>query len=212
MRVYLASSNAHKLFELQDIFAGGEMSHPWQLALAPRALDVLETGTTFAENALLKAQAYVKEFGVAALADDSGLCVDALNGAPGVFSARYASTDTARIQRLLKALEECELEHRTASFVSSLSLVLPDGRHWCVEGRCEGMIAPVARGADGFGYDPIFLVPELGQTFAEMSPELKNVMSHRARAAAQLKGLMPEICRAASSPGCGDVATKFTAN
>jgi len=197
MRVYLASANAHKLVELQGVFAERPHAEQWTLELPPETLDVAETGATFAENALLKAEAGAKAFGTACLADDSGLCVDALGGRPGVWSARYAADDAARIARLLQELDAVPSEGRGAAFVCALALALPDGRHWLVEGRCEGQILLEPRGQTGFGYDPVFWVPTHGQTFAEMGPELKNAISHRARAAARLKDLLPEILRAA---------------
>lgn len=197
MRVYLASSNAHKLVELQGVFAERPDSEHWTLSLPPETLEVEETGATFAENALLKAAAGAKAFGTACLADDSGLFVDALGGRPGVWSARYAADDASRIARLLEELAGVPPEARGAAFVCALALALPDGRHWLVEGRCDGQILFEPRGLTGFGYDPVFWVPTHGQTFAEMGPELKNAISHRARAAARLKALLPEILRAA---------------
>ena len=189
MLVYLASTNLHKLEELRALFGA---DGPLHFGLAPVPLEVEETGTTFAENARLKAQAYAEAFGEAALADDSGLCVDALDGRPGVYSARYAPTDAERISKLLGELADLPADQRTAAFVCAMALVLPDGRVFEVEGRCPGVIADGPRGQGGFGYDPVFFVPEAGKTFAELTAAEKNRISHRARATAQLKAAIGE--------------------
>jgi XTP/dITP diphosphohydrolase len=183
-QVILASSNAHKLEELQALFgAAGE----FDFVLAPRPLEVEETGTTFAENARLKAEAYARAFNAPALADDSGLCVDALGGRPGVHSARYAPTDAERIAKLLDELDGVVTEGRAAAFVCAMALHFPDGRVIEVEGRCPGVITEGPRGEGGFGYDPVFLVPSLGKTFAELTAAEKNAVSHRALATARLR-------------------------
>lgn len=182
--VILASSNAHKLEELQALFGS---AGALEFVLAPRPLEVEETGETFLDNAHLKAAAYAQAFNSPALADDSGLCVDALDGRPGVHSARYAPSDAERIGKLLGELAGLPIERRGAAFVCAMALHFPDGRTITVEGRCPGMITEQARGEGGFGYDPIFLVPELGKTFAELTADEKNTVSHRARATAQLR-------------------------
>jgi XTP/dITP diphosphohydrolase len=174
----LASTNAHKLEELSAMLAG------YTFALGPK-LEVEETGSTFAENALIKARAFLAATGKPALADDSGLAVDALGGRPGVYSARYAPTDRERIAKLLGELEG--VADRGAAFICAMALALPDGRVIAVEGRCAGVITDGPRGVGGFGYDPIFLVPGLGRTFAELTAEEKNRVSHRALAVAALK-------------------------
>jgi XTP/dITP diphosphohydrolase len=183
--IYLASGNAKKLAELQAMFAKGQGDYTF--AAPPEVLEVEETGTTFAANARLKAEAGAKAFGAPCLADDSGLCVDALDGRPGVYSARYAATDEARIAKLLGELQGVPRERRTARFVCAIALVWPDGRAIEVEGRCEGEIAEAPRGAGGFGYDPVFLIPALGRTFAELEAVEKNAMSHRALAVSRLR-------------------------
>ena len=188
--VILASSNAHKLEELQALFGA---AGPFTFELAPRALEVEETGDTFAENARLKAAAYAEAFGRPALADDSGLCVDALDGRPGVHSARYAPTDGERIAKLLGELEGVPGDRRTAAFVCAMALTFPDGRTIEVEGRCPGVITDGPRGAGGFGYDPVFLVPALGKTFAELTAAEKNTVSHRALATAQLREALAKV-------------------
>lgn len=183
--IYLASGNAHKLEELQAMFRAG--AGDWAFAPPPAPVDVEETGTTFAENARLKALDGARRFGAPCLADDSGLCVDALDGRPGVYSARYAETNEARIAKLLGELQGVPAERRTAAFVCAIALAFPDGRLIEVEGRCEGTITEGPRGAGGFGYDPVFLVPALGRTFAEITADEKNRMSHRANAVAKLR-------------------------
>ncbi|MFN3428718.1 MAG: RdgB/HAM1 family non-canonical purine NTP pyrophosphatase [Candidatus Sericytochromatia bacterium] len=185
--VILASSNAHKLEELQALF--GEAG-AFSFQLAPRALEVEETGSTFAANAALKAEAYAQAFGLPALADDSGLCVDALDGRPGVHSARYAPTDAERIGKLLGELDGVPAPERTASFVCAMALRFPNGELIQVEGRCPGVIVEAPRGQGGFGYDPVFLVPSLGKTFAELTPAEKNAVSHRAIATSRLRGAL----------------------
>jgi XTP/dITP diphosphohydrolase len=152
-------------------------------------MDVEETGETFAANALLKAEAYCKASGLPTLADDSGLAVDALNGAPGVYSARYAPTAEERNTKLLKAIEGVPPEKRTARFVCVIALVLPDQVTVTAEGRVEGRIGFAPRGEHGFGYDPVFMVDE-NRTMAELLPDEKNVISHRGRALFKLAPIL----------------------
>ena len=142
-------------------------------------VDVEETGTTFAENARLKAQAVMEASGLPAIADDSGLCVDALNGAPGVYSARYGGLDSdeARYRLLLQNLRGAT--SRTAYFQSAIVCCFPNGDVLQAEGRCDGTIAYAPQGEGGFGYDPIFFVPSLRKTFSQMTPQEKNDISHR---------------------------------
>ncbi|WP_017306958.1 RdgB/HAM1 family non-canonical purine NTP pyrophosphatase [Spirulina subsalsa] len=176
-KLIVATSNPGKLRELQKYLQGEE----WELALKPEELDIEETGTTFAENAALKASQVAQALGEWAIADDSGLAVDALDGAPGVYSARYGQTDSERIERLLNALENNP--QRKAQFICAIALARPNGAiALTVEASCAGEIALTARGENGFGYDPIFYVPALGLTFAEMSPETKQSISHRGKA------------------------------
>lgn len=183
MKLVLASKNPHKLQEMETILSqlGLEVVLESQVGVD---VEVEETGTTFAENALLKARAVMEASGMAAIADDSGLMVDALDGAPGVYSARYGhlKSDQARTDYLLKNLEQVPAGKRTARFVSAIACVLPDGRIVTAQGVCDGEILFVPRGENGFGYDPVFYVPALGKTFAEASAEEKNAVSHRGRA------------------------------
>ena len=147
--------------------------------------DPEETGTTFEENAFIKAQAACAASNKPAIADDSGLEVDALDKAPGIYSARYCEgTDQDRVDFLLRNMQG--KSDRTARFVSAVCCVFPSGERLTVRGECEGVIIDAPRGENGFGYDPVFYVPEYRQTFAEISPEIKNKISHRARALEKL--------------------------
>ena len=188
----IASGNAGKIRE----FAGLLADLPLEIRAQPEGLEVEETGTTFAANARLKAEAVALATGCWALADDSGLAVDALGGAPGVFSARYAPTDPERIARLLAELAAANQERsaqglapdRIARFTAALAVADPSGAIRIeVEGHCPGVILEAPRGAGGFGYDPVFLVPELEQTFAEMDKATKGRIGHRGRAFALLE-------------------------
>ena len=181
----VATGNPGKLREMQEYLTG----LPWKLELKPAEIDIDETGTTFIANARLKASGVAKALGKWAIADDSGLAVDALNGAPGIYSARYGKSDEERINRLLRELGD--RENRGAKFVCAIAIANPDGKIVLeTEGRRHGEILESPRGNGGFGYDPIFYVPSRQQTFAEMSPETKGKNSHRGVAFEQL---MPEL-------------------
>ena len=173
----IASGNAGKIGEFDQLLAPlGFTIEPM-----PAGLDIEETGTTFAANARLKAVAVAQATGHWALADDSGLSVTALGGAPGVQSARYAASDAARIARLLRELAGAV--DRSARFSAALAVAAPDGTVALeVEGHCPGLILEAPRGEGGFGYDPVFFVPEAGLTFAEMDKALKGRLGHRGRA------------------------------
>lgn len=191
MPLLVATHNAGKLREFQALLAPLELVST--AALAP-GLTVKETGQTFAENAALKAHTFAQASGLIALADDSGLEVDALGGAPGVLSARYGGpqlNDQGRCRLLLEALRPFpEPERRTARFRCCLAAWAPDGRHCQAEGTCEGIIAQSPAGADGFGYDPLFWVPEHRQTMAQLPSQVKNQLSHRGRALRALRPLL----------------------
>ena len=192
MKVILASQNQHKLVELSAILSqlGFEIALESEYGLH---VDVDETGTTFEENSLLKAEAVMKASGLPVLADDSGLMVDALDGAPGVYSARYGhkNSDAERIEYLLSNLKDVPAEQRTAKFVCVITCLWPDGRKIAARGECPGQILLAPQGQGGFGYDPVFYLPELQKTYAELRPEEKNAISHRGNAlrkfAAELK-------------------------
>ncbi|MEB3881957.1 RdgB/HAM1 family non-canonical purine NTP pyrophosphatase [Lyngbya sp. CCY1209] len=187
-RLVVATGNPGKLDEMRAYLTGIDV----ELRLKPPDLDVEETGNTFLENAGLKATEVAQVTGEWAIADDSGLAVDALGGAPGVYSARYAATDAERIARVLRELETAD--SRKAQFVCAIAIARPDGAIVAqLEGVCPGEIAEAPRGRQGFGYDPIFYVPEHQMTFAEMSPELKNQISHRGRAFAKLLPQLPAL-------------------
>lgn len=178
MKFVLASRNPKKLQELQDIlkFNGIEI-----LPLPEDAPEPEENGASFEENALIKARSACAHTGLPALADDSGLCVDALDGAPGIRSARYCEgTDADRNALLLHRLASVPDEDRGARFVCAIACVFPDGREITVDGMCEGKILRQASGSGGFGYDPLFYVPEFQCTFAELPAQIKNKISHRA--------------------------------
>lgn len=180
-KLIVATSNPGKLAEMAEYLTGLD----WELELKPKELDIEETGTTFRENAALKASQVAKALGKWAIADDSGLGVDALNGAPGLYSARYGRTDEQRIERLLKELGNNQ--NRQAQFICAIAIASGDGSIvWEAEGICRGEILEEPRGKGGFGYDPIFYVPQYQQTFAEMKPEVKREVSHRGRAFALL--------------------------
>lgn len=187
MKFVLASANPSKIAEMRQIMA------PMGIEILSKAdagadIEVEETGTSFAENALLKARTICAAAGLPAIADDSGLVVDALDGRPGVYSARYAgahASDAERIAKLLAEMARVRSENRSARFVSVIACVFPDGGEITAEGVCEGTIALTPQGEGGFGYDPIFAVPDCGgRTFAQISAAEKNKISHRGRALA----------------------------
>lgn len=187
MKMVLASQNAHKLAEMQEILSaqGIEVVQESELGLA---VNVEETGTTFAENALLKAKAVMEASGLPAIADDSGLCVDALNGAPGVYSARYGGPEVDDLGRCRLLLENMRgMTDRRCRFVCAVCCAFPDGTVVTAEGECAGTLAYAPRGAGGFGYDPIFFFPALKRTFAELTSEEKHAVSHRGAALKQFQ-------------------------
>lgn len=194
MIAVLASNNSHKLDEIRALMAD-KFDKVCSLSDMDIHTDIDETGTTFEENAFIKAQTIFDMLGgrYAVIADDSGLCVEALGGAPGVYSARYAGEpcdDGKNNRLLLKNLHERESlfpKNRRAYFASVVAAVLPDGRKLSGEGRVYGEVLDEYRGTGGFGYDPLFYCEELGKTFAEASMAEKNTVSHRARALAALK-------------------------
>ena len=183
-RIVVATNNQGKLREIR------KMLEPYLIEVLSLKdinieADIEETGKTFEENAEIKAEAVMKLCNLPTIADDSGLSVDALDGAPGVYSARYAGenkTDTDRINKLLLDIKGVPEEKRGAEFVSALCFKSPDGRGFVVTGKCRGVITFEPKGENGFGYDPIFYVPGLNKTFAELPDDVKNQISHRANA------------------------------
>ncbi len=194
-KILLATRNPGKLAELRDLVR----SMPVEIcSLAELGIrdDVEETGTSFEENAVLKARAYAALAGIPALADDSGLEVEALGGAPGVLSARYGGVDKPypiKIEHLLRDIASSGSEDRSARFVCVLVLAEPDGHVSFVgEGTCRGEVAEAPRGTGGFGYDPVFIPEGFSETFAELSPAVKNEIGHRARAAKLFVRFLPD--------------------
>lgn len=192
MKLLAATTNRGKIVEIAEILSGLGVTvmTPEEIDLH---IDVKEDGATFAENALIKARAWSEAAGMPALADDSGLCVDALDGRPGVMSARFSgpdATDEKNIELLLRSLQG--KTQRTARFVCAVALAWQTGEVILAEGRYEGIIIDEPRGRGGFGYDPVFLDPELNKTLAQMSPGEKNARSHRRKALDALKTRLQE--------------------
>jgi len=193
--IIIATRNAGKLREMQTLLA------PLGLKILslkdfPEAPDVLEDGATFAENAAKKAKIVARTTGRPAIADDSGLVVKALGGRPGVFTSRFAgekTSDRNKCQRLLEEMAGIQEEQREAAFVCAIAAAHPQGEVKIVEGECQGRITFSPRGENGFGFDPIFFVSELGKTMAELEPEVKNQVSHRGRALEKLKLILPQF-------------------
>lgn len=191
-KLLLGSNNAHKAEEIAALLEGLEVE-----LLTPRQLNLteepVEDGKSFAANAAIKARFYQEKSGLPALADDSGLVVDALDGRPGIYSSRYAPTDKERIAKLLEELADTPEDARTSRFVCVAALALPDGRLFQEEGLCEGRIAFAAKGNHGFGYDPVFLIPSQERTMAELEEAEKNRLSHRGQAMKKMGERLLEI-------------------
>ncbi|MBR1444692.1 MAG: XTP/dITP diphosphatase [Firmicutes bacterium] len=188
-----ATRNKNKAREIQEIF--GEGFKVLSLDDAGIDTEIIEDGKTFEENSMKKAEEIMKVSGKVVLADDSGLEIDYLNKAPGVYSARYLGEDTSydiKNAKILEKLEGIEDKDRTARFVCVVSAAFPDGRKYSVRGTIEGIIAHEIKGENGFGYDPIFYVPEYSMTTAEMSPQIKNEISHRGKAIRAMKEKLSE--------------------
>ena len=192
MKLIFATGNENKMREIREILAG----RGYEILSMKEAgidVDVVEDGKNFAENALIKARAVSKASGHLALADDSGLEVDALDKEPGIYSARYMGEDTSydiKNANIIERLEGVPDEERTARFVCAMAAVFPDGREEVVVGTMEGRIGYEIAGENGFGYDPIFFLPEYGKTSAEISPEEKNAISHRGKALRAIADLL----------------------
>ena len=193
MKIVLASNNAHKLEELRAILSqlGLEVVSQKEMGIT---IEPDENGITFEENSYIKAKAIQDVCGLATIADDSGLMVDALDGGPGILSARFGGdackTDRDRLEYLLEQMRAVKEGKRGAKFVSVITMLYPDGRKLVARGECPGTILYQAQGNNGFGYDPVFYVPECGCTFAQLTAEEKNAISHRARALAVLRDLL----------------------
>ena len=196
-KVILATNNKGKIRELSSLMSGESwvFTSPTDEGLE---IDVEETGRTFEENAVLKAKSYAKASNLPTVADDSGLEVDALNGDPGVFSARYAgpdASDSKRNEFLLFNLANVPWEKRTARFRCVIAIAFPEGRLILCKGECPGIIAFEPKGENGFGYDPVFYLPEFDKTMAEISLEEKNQISHRAKAAHKAQEFLTDLFR-----------------
>jgi XTP/dITP diphosphohydrolase len=200
LTLVMATRNPGKVRELKELLQDTGVNL-LSLADFPEIPEIPEEGLTFAENAATKAQAVARLTGYPALADDSGLAVDALSGAPGVFSARYAQERTAprppgdadNWRKLLDEMRDVPWEKRSARFVCEIALALPDGRLLRAHGECEGIIALSPQGDHGFGYDPVFWVPEYAATMAQLGPAVKNQISHRAQALAAFRTLLASV-------------------
>ena len=195
MELLIATNNKGKVREIKEILKGLDME-VFSLADKGIDVDVIEDGTTFEENSMKKASEIFKIANCITVADDSGLEVDALDGAPGVYSARYAgegATDEEKYTKLLNELKNVPDEKRTARFVSVVAVILPDGTKTTLRGECEGLITREPAGSGGFGYDPVFFVPELNKTFSEVTLEEKNQISHRGKAFKKLREYLEKL-------------------
>ena len=195
MKIFLATGNKHKIDEIKAIFKNVKDIEILSIKDGIEIPEVVEDGDTFEANSAKKALEIAKFTGMITIADDSGLCVDALNEEPGVYSARYSgegATDVSNNAKLIKNLQG--IKNRKAHFVSVITLGKPDGRAYSFRGEVEGEIIDIPRGDTGFGYDPHFYVAEYGKTLAEM-PEMKNVISHRANALKKLEVELEEILK-----------------
>jgi XTP/dITP diphosphohydrolase len=198
MNIVAASSNRNKITEIKDKFSSISEIEIIPLSEYSDVPEIVEDGDTFLENAMKKAKTIMGYTGEITMADDSGLAVDFLNGEPGVYSARYGGvnlTDIDRYNLILEKMDGVEFDKRRARFICSIAIVFPDGRVITAGGECEGVIAHEPAGRDGFGYDPIFYLPELKSTMAEISLTEKNKISHRGKALeAAYKLFLDEIC------------------
>jgi XTP/dITP diphosphohydrolase len=195
MTLFLATNNAHKLEEIHGVLPGVKVLTPADAGLV---FDFDETGHTFLDNSMGKAMAFWHQVGLPTLADDSGLCVDALGGSPGVLSARYGSRPGSPLlespaRNLLLLNEMAGIENRSCRFVCCLSLVLGPDRAFSVQETCEGVLLEAPRGTGGFGYDPVVYLPELGKSVAELTPAEKNQVSHRGKALHRLKAIIADL-------------------
>jgi XTP/dITP diphosphohydrolase len=205
-RLVLATHNRHKVVELRRILADAGLGDIEVLSAddLPGLPDVAETGTTFAENALLKAHAVAAATGLPAVADDSGLCVAVLGGSPGVFSARWAGRhgdDRANLELLLAQISDVPDDRRVGWFMCAAALALPDGREHVAEGRLNGSVVRAPRGTNGFGYDPVFVPEGETRTTAELSDGEKDAISHRGRALRALVPVVRDLLGAGTSQG-----------
>ncbi len=194
MKIIIATHNKHKLAEMSRILSPMGYEVVTDRDLGIELTDAEENGETFLDNARIKAESGCKESGLPCIADDSGLCVDALDGAPGVFSARYSGVhgdDEGNNRKLLKELEGVPTEKRTAHFACAICVSFPDGSEVTAEGKCEGYIGYEKKGSNGFGYDPLFMIGD--RSLAEMTAEEKDAISHRGNALKELQKILPSV-------------------
>lgn len=185
IKMILASKNKHKLKEIDEILKSFDIQLISMDEAGLESLEIVEDGETFEENSMKKAVVVMEKTNAITIADDSGLEVDYLDGRPGVYSARFAgenATDKDNNKKLLKMLDGVSYENRSGRFVSVISVGFPDGRRISVRGECEGVIGLEEKGSEGFGYDPLFIVPQYNKTFAQLGSDIKNEISHRAKA------------------------------
>ncbi|MBE5855921.1 MAG: XTP/dITP diphosphatase [Lachnospiraceae bacterium] len=195
MKIIFATGNKDKIKEIRAIF-GDRVEEVLTMKEAGIDIDIEENGTTFLENALIKARSVAAHCDAIVMADDSGLVIDALNGEPGVYSARYLGRDTSyheKNQNLIERLAGKEGEERSARFVCAIAAVMPDGREFTSEKTMEGQIGFEEKGENGFGYDPIFFLPEYGKYSAELAPEEKNRISHRGKALRDMEEQLKDV-------------------
>ncbi len=194
-KIVLATGNQGKVRELKEILGDHDIE-VLSLRDFPDIGEIIEDGSTFAENALKKATTVAKATGLVAVADDSGLEVDFLDGAPGIYSARFAGegkNDLDNNLKLLSIMKDVPAPQRTARFRCVIAVATPSGETYTAEGTCEGIVAREMRGDNGFGYDPLFFLPEYGKTFAQLEPDLKNRISHRGKALARAEDVLARI-------------------
>lgn len=191
-RLVFATGNQGKMREIREIL-GNDIPEILSMKEAGINVEIVEDGKSFEENALIKARTVSRAAGIMAMADDSGLVVDCMDGAPGIYSARFMGEDTSydiKNRYIIEQAMAVPFEKRTARFVCAIAVVMPDGREWVVRGTVEGVIHDRQAGENGFGYDPIFLLPERGVTTAQLPPEEKNAISHRGRALRAMRELL----------------------
>jgi XTP/dITP diphosphohydrolase len=192
LEILIATNNLGKVKEIKDILDGSEIKI-LTMKDFPHLPKIVEDGKTYQENAFKKARKISEYSGKICLADDSGLEIDYLKGKPGIYSSRWGNSDEERINKVLKLLENVPIDKRNAKFVCAAVLVFPDGKTYMVKEECKGIIKFQPKGKSGFGYDPIFLVPEYGKTFAELGNKIKNQISHRGKAMRRMIEIIKEI-------------------
>ncbi len=196
MKLVIATGNKNKILEIKDKFSDAGHLEIIPLSEFSGVPDIIEDADSFSGNAMKKARVIRDFTGLPSMADDSGLVIDALNGEPGVYSARYGGEGLSDIERynlVLEKMKNIPDEERSARFVCSIAIAMPDGREFSTEGICEGRVAIVPGGKNGFGYDPIFYIPEYGRTMAEITLEIKNRISHRGKALDLASGIIKRL-------------------